>query len=198
MRDPETAIRALGLLRDQGVHISVDDFGTGYSSLSYLKQLPVECLKIDQGFVDGLAKSNESAAIVKAVIALAEALGLTCIAEGVEMPEQLLTLQVARLPSGPGIPLRPPVAGRGPGSVPVRRPGRWQHRDAFQAPRRTSPGSAPDGTVRRPNGQSQLSVVRPSWRAASALASARYRSPCRMGLKAKATAIRAVRTPLAA
>jgi diguanylate cyclase (GGDEF)-like protein/PAS domain S-box-containing protein len=93
MRDPESAIRALGLLRDQGVHISVDDFGTGYSSLSYLKQLPVECLKIDQGFVDGLAKSNESAAIVKAVIALAEALGLTCIAEGVETPEQLLTLQ---------------------------------------------------------------------------------------------------------
>ena len=70
LRDPERTIRTLGLLCDQGLHISIDDFGTGYSSLSYLKQLPVECLKIDRGFVDGLDKSTESAAIVKAVIAL--------------------------------------------------------------------------------------------------------------------------------
>ena len=70
------------------MHISIDDFGTRSPSLSYLKQLPVECLKIDRAFVDGLDKSTESAAIVKAVIALADALGLVCIAEGVETERQ--------------------------------------------------------------------------------------------------------------
>jgi EAL domain-containing protein (putative c-di-GMP-specific phosphodiesterase class I) len=93
MRDPERTILTLCQLRDQGLHISIDDFGTGYSSLSYLKQLPVECLKIDRSFVDGLDRSAESAAIVKAVIALSDALGLACIAEGVETLDQLRTLQ---------------------------------------------------------------------------------------------------------
>jgi diguanylate cyclase (GGDEF)-like protein/PAS domain S-box-containing protein len=93
LRDPERTIETLGLVRDQGLHISIDDFGTGYSSLSYLKQLPVECLKIDRGFVDGLDKSTEGAAIVKAVIALANALGLACIGEGVETAAQLATLR---------------------------------------------------------------------------------------------------------
>jgi diguanylate cyclase (GGDEF)-like protein/PAS domain S-box-containing protein len=93
MRDPERSILTLCQLRDQGLHISIDDFGTGYSSLSYLKQLPVECLKIDGSFVDGLDRSAESAAIVKAVIALSDALGLACIAEGVETMDQLRTLR---------------------------------------------------------------------------------------------------------
>jgi diguanylate cyclase (GGDEF)-like protein/PAS domain S-box-containing protein len=93
LRDPERTIQTLNLLRDQGLHISIDDFGTGYSSLSYLKQLPVECLKIDRAFVDGLDKSTEGAAIVKAVIALADALGLACIAEGVETPAQMHALR---------------------------------------------------------------------------------------------------------
>jgi EAL domain-containing protein (putative c-di-GMP-specific phosphodiesterase class I) len=88
LRDPDRSIETLRQLRDQGMHISIDDFGTGYSSLSYLKQLPVECLKIDRAFVDGLDKSTESVAIVKAVIALAGALGLECVGEGVETPEQ--------------------------------------------------------------------------------------------------------------
>jgi diguanylate cyclase (GGDEF)-like protein/PAS domain S-box-containing protein len=88
LRDPERTIETLSRLRQLGMHISIDDFGTGYSSLSYLKQLPVECLKIDRAFVDGLDKSTESAAIVKAVIALGDALGLVCIAEGVETQRQ--------------------------------------------------------------------------------------------------------------
>jgi EAL domain-containing protein (putative c-di-GMP-specific phosphodiesterase class I) len=88
LRDPDRTIDTLSRLRQLGMHISIDDFGTGYSSLSYLKQLPVECLKIDRAFVDGLDKSSESAAIVKAVIALGDALGLVCIAEGVETERQ--------------------------------------------------------------------------------------------------------------
>ena len=88
LRDPDRTIQTLSRLRSLGMHISIDDFGTGYSSLSYLKQLPVECLKIDRAFVDGLDRNSESAAIVKAVIALADALGLACIAEGVETQRQ--------------------------------------------------------------------------------------------------------------
>ena len=88
LHDPDQTVATLRLLRDQGVHISIDDFGTGYSSLSYLQQLPVECLKIDRTFVDGLGRHAESSAIVKAVIALAESLGLACIAEGIETSAQ--------------------------------------------------------------------------------------------------------------
>jgi diguanylate cyclase (GGDEF)-like protein/PAS domain S-box-containing protein len=93
LRDSERTIATLGRLRDQGLHISIDDFGTGYSSLSYLKQLPVECLKIDRAFVDSLDKSTEGAAIVKAVIALSDALGLACIGEGVETEAQMRSLR---------------------------------------------------------------------------------------------------------
>jgi diguanylate cyclase (GGDEF)-like protein/PAS domain S-box-containing protein len=88
LRNPDQAIAILRDLRDQGVHISIDDFGTGYSSLSYLQQLPVESLKIDRSFVRGLGRDAESAAIVKAIVALADSLGMACIAEGIETPEQ--------------------------------------------------------------------------------------------------------------
>jgi len=88
LQDPDQTITTLRALRDLGVHLSIDDFGTGYSSLSYLQQLPVECLKIDRTFVNGLGRHPESSAIVKAVIGLADSLGLACIAEGVETPTQ--------------------------------------------------------------------------------------------------------------
>jgi diguanylate cyclase (GGDEF)-like protein/PAS domain S-box-containing protein len=93
MRDPKRAISSLGALREQGVHLAVDDFGTGYSSLSYLKQLPVESLKIDRTFVDGLGEDPEDTAIVKAIIGLAASLGLASIAEGVETAPQARDLK---------------------------------------------------------------------------------------------------------
>ena len=89
----ETSINALQSLRDLGVHLAVDDFGTGYSSLAHLKAFPVEALKIDQGFVDGLGTDHNDTTIVGAVVGLAHSLGLSAVAEGLESPSQLAELR---------------------------------------------------------------------------------------------------------
>jgi EAL domain-containing protein (putative c-di-GMP-specific phosphodiesterase class I) len=87
--DTAATHETLNALKDLGVRLVIDDFGTGYSSLSYLKRLPVDALKIDQAFVDGLGHGAEDAAIVSAVIGLARGLGVLTVAEGVETQRQL-------------------------------------------------------------------------------------------------------------
>jgi diguanylate cyclase (GGDEF)-like protein/PAS domain S-box-containing protein len=84
MDDAPRTIGVLNTLHDLGVQLSIDDFGTGYSSLAYLRRFPVDVLKIDRTFVGGLGKDLEDSAIVAAVVNLADTLGLTTIAEGVE------------------------------------------------------------------------------------------------------------------
>jgi EAL domain-containing protein (putative c-di-GMP-specific phosphodiesterase class I) len=86
---PEKAVQTLGYLKQMGVSITVDDFGTGYSSLSYLARLPIQGIKIDRRFVNGIEKNTNDEAITHAIIALSESLGLRCIAEGVETQLQL-------------------------------------------------------------------------------------------------------------
>jgi diguanylate cyclase (GGDEF)-like protein/PAS domain S-box-containing protein len=93
MRETSTAISTLRELRRIGVHLAIDDFGTGYSSLAYLKRFPVEALKIDRSFTDGLGTDPEDTTIVDAVISLAHALGLEAVAEGLETHEQLAELR---------------------------------------------------------------------------------------------------------
>ncbi len=93
MDDVASSISSLTALRDIGVRVSIDDFGTGYSSLSYLKQLPVDTLKIDRSFVSGLGADRHDSAIVEAIIALANTLGLGVVAEGVETRLQLEELR---------------------------------------------------------------------------------------------------------
>jgi EAL domain-containing protein (putative c-di-GMP-specific phosphodiesterase class I) len=84
MDDAATTITILTTLKGLGVRLAVDDFGTGYSSLAYLRRFPVDIIKIDRSFVDGLGQDLEDSAVVAAVVSLADTLGLTTIAEGVE------------------------------------------------------------------------------------------------------------------
>ena len=88
VNDVEAIIAKMGALKAHGVGFSLDDFGTGYSSLTYLKRLPLDQLKIDQGFVRNIVTDSNDAAIAKMVVVLAESLGLTVIAEGVESQAQ--------------------------------------------------------------------------------------------------------------
>jgi diguanylate cyclase (GGDEF)-like protein/PAS domain S-box-containing protein len=92
MRDAAYTVAVLEKLKDLGVLLSVDDFGTGYSSLSYLKRFPVDILKIDKSFVDGLGADNDDSAIVRATINLAHSLGLSTVAEGAETELQVSAL----------------------------------------------------------------------------------------------------------
>jgi diguanylate cyclase (GGDEF)-like protein len=84
----ELTLRTLSALRQLGVRLAIDDFGTGYSSLRQLRRFPVDILKIDKSFVDGLGDVEDDTAIVTAVINLARSLGLVTVAEGVETREQ--------------------------------------------------------------------------------------------------------------
>ena len=105
MTDPVLAKHILGLLDNMGIQLSIDDFGTGYSSLAYLKQLPVDELKIDRGFVMNMLNDRDDAVIVRATIDLAHNLGLRVVAEGVESEEIMdkLKLYECDLAQGYGI-----------------------------------------------------------------------------------------------
>ena len=88
MTNEAETLERLNGLRTIGVNLSIDDFGTGFSSLTYLKRFAVECLKIDQSFIQDIPENGHNAAIVKAIMALAESLNLNVIAEGVETRRQ--------------------------------------------------------------------------------------------------------------
>jgi len=89
MQDVGSALATLSGLKRLGLCIAIDDFGTGYSSLNYLKQFPIDVLKIDRSFVDGLPQGEQDGQIARAIIAMAHSLNLAVIAEGVETQEQL-------------------------------------------------------------------------------------------------------------
>jgi diguanylate cyclase (GGDEF)-like protein/PAS domain S-box-containing protein len=93
MEDVDYFATTMNGLKALGVRLSIDDFGTGYSSLSYLKRFPVDEVKVDRSFVDGLGSDPNDSALVAAIIAMAAALGLDVIAEGVETLDQLDNLQ---------------------------------------------------------------------------------------------------------
>jgi EAL domain-containing protein (putative c-di-GMP-specific phosphodiesterase class I) len=96
------AAEAVSALKSLGVKLGIDDFGTGYSSLSYLLRFPVDIVKIDRSFVQGLGNDRGSTAITRAVLSLASTFGLTAVAEGVETSKQVahLTKLECRLAQG--------------------------------------------------------------------------------------------------
>ena len=94
MEDVKLSIASLQAIRDMGVNIAIDDFGTGFSSLSYLHKLPVDALKIDRSFVDGMTVTPEALALVSTIINLARWLRIKVVAEGVETEEQQRLLRL--------------------------------------------------------------------------------------------------------
>jgi EAL domain-containing protein (putative c-di-GMP-specific phosphodiesterase class I) len=104
------AFDAVEELHDLGVRLAIDDFGTGYSSLAYLKRFPVDVVKIDRSFVNGLGRQQHDTEIVRAVLALGQSLGLTTVAEGVETVEQLDLLRELGCDDAQGFLLSRPIS----------------------------------------------------------------------------------------
>jgi EAL domain-containing protein (putative c-di-GMP-specific phosphodiesterase class I) len=102
MENAETAILMLKQIKETGVQISIDDFGTGYSSLSYLHRFPIDQLKVDRSFVSAMEENTENGEIVRTVIALAKALNLKVVAEGIESIHQFHQLRVLGCEYGQG------------------------------------------------------------------------------------------------
>jgi diguanylate cyclase (GGDEF)-like protein/PAS domain S-box-containing protein len=137
MDDAEGTIGSITALKSLGVKLSIDDFGTGYSSLGYLKRFPVDSVKVDQSFVDGLGSDPEDSAIVAAVVSLGHALGLTVVAEGVESAEQLEELIALGCDQAQGFFFAPPQPASDVGAM-VGHGRRWR-----------PPGASLMGTARR-------------------------------------------------
>jgi diguanylate cyclase (GGDEF)-like protein len=102
MENAETAILMLKEIKKTGVQISIDDFGTGYSSLSYLHRFPIDLLKVDRSFVSAMEENTENGEIVRTVIALAKALNLKVVAEGIESIHQFHQLKILGCEFGQG------------------------------------------------------------------------------------------------
>ncbi|MEV6931211.1 EAL domain-containing protein [Dactylosporangium sp. NPDC051485] len=117
MQDTDSTIETLGRLKALGVRLAIDDFGTGYSSLSYLKRFPVDILKIDRSFVDGITTERGDATLAEAVVQLGRALQLQTVAEGIETAEQWSTLQSLGCEFGQGYLFARPGAAEAISSI---------------------------------------------------------------------------------
>ena len=109
VQDPARATRVFDALKSLEATVAMDDFGTGYSSLAYLQRLPIDVLKIDRSFVSGMMVDPDSVAIVRAVLSLADALGMSTTAEGIETVELATTLATLGCASGQGFYFAKPL-----------------------------------------------------------------------------------------
>jgi diguanylate cyclase (GGDEF)-like protein/PAS domain S-box-containing protein len=125
VHDAEAVVKILRTLREFGLHLGIDGFGTGYSSLAYLKQCPVEGLKIAPGFVRDVDRRSEDTAVVKAIIGVADSLGLLVVAEGVERWNQVERLEALGCNVAQGDLLGPPLSARDLGPYPTDDLGAW-------------------------------------------------------------------------
>ncbi|HXA28983.1 MAG TPA: EAL domain-containing protein [Candidatus Angelobacter sp.] len=113
MRDTSRALETLNNLRSLGIRLALDDFGTGYSSLSYLREFPIDSIKIDKSFVDGITHGSEEAAVARAVIELGRTLNIDTVAEGIEERHQLDELRNLRCGYGQGYHFSMPLPAEG-------------------------------------------------------------------------------------
>ncbi|WP_174292186.1 putative bifunctional diguanylate cyclase/phosphodiesterase [Sphingomonas bacterium] len=108
--DPERTAATMHSLKELGTTIAMDDFGTGYSNLAFLQKLPIDLLKIDRSFVTGMLADRDKMAIVRAILSLADALGMRTVAEGVETPALVTTLAAMGCSMGQGFHYARPLA----------------------------------------------------------------------------------------
>ena len=130
MGDAEHNVDALEKLKALGIGIAVDDFGTGYSNLAYLKRFPVDFLKVDKAFVDGLEANSEDTAIVKAIVDLATAMGMQTVAEGIETTGQAKRLRALKCELGQGYYFSEPLSADEAGALLVASPSNRSRGDA--------------------------------------------------------------------
>ena len=110
LRHEEGIAANLAEFKRLGVRLAIDDFGTGYSSLSYLRELPIDVLKIDRSFVEGITASQQRLALVKGIVAIAGTLGIAVVAEGIETAEQCELLTEMGCEYGQGYLLARPMS----------------------------------------------------------------------------------------
>jgi EAL domain-containing protein (putative c-di-GMP-specific phosphodiesterase class I) len=133
MQDTDRAVVLLEELKALGITLSLDDFGTGYSSLSYLRRFPVDEVKVDRSFVDGLVDRPGDASIVAAVRDVTRTLGLDLVAEGIETKEQLDRLRALGYENGQGFLFARPGPFEGLEEL-LRMGAPWLSRDLFSGP----------------------------------------------------------------
>jgi diguanylate cyclase (GGDEF)-like protein/PAS domain S-box-containing protein len=109
MEDTSLILKTMRGLKEMGVRIAIDDFGTGYSSLSYLPEFPIDILKIDRSFVDGLEHSVKKNAVARTIVGLSDSLNLRTVAEGIENQEQMEMLKDLGCQAGQGYYIERPV-----------------------------------------------------------------------------------------
>jgi diguanylate cyclase len=102
MQDAESAVQTLRALKAIGAQLAVDDFGVGYSSFSYLRKFPLDALKVDRSFINGISSNPHNATILSALIGIGKSLNQRVVAEGVETEEQLHFLQKQGCGEGQG------------------------------------------------------------------------------------------------
>ncbi|HEV2643192.1 MAG TPA: EAL domain-containing protein, partial [Candidatus Elarobacter sp.] len=110
MHRTEPMLQRLQELKALGVHLAIDDFGTGYSSLSYLQQFPIDIIKIDKAFIEGMARDPAGAAVTRTIIGLGWTLGLSTVAEGIEDSDQRAMLNELGCKLGQGFLFARPLA----------------------------------------------------------------------------------------
>jgi EAL domain-containing protein (putative c-di-GMP-specific phosphodiesterase class I) len=121
-------------LRALGVRIAIDDFGTGFSSLSYLQDLPIDMIKIDKSFVDHLGFERDESSMAKVIVSIGQTLQLEVVAEGVERPEQVASLQALGCDSVQGFHLGRPMSEQDAAALIAAPPRADWHREMITEP----------------------------------------------------------------